>query len=146
MTTETTELTKDQITAFDLQDRLRNMSSDVIPATIVCGMAGISEGAYRARLKQGQLSPTYIHFGLRMIQVVPLDEVLREFFPDGPDEEAMEELAFGLDNDSLIISKTGNVFRVLFAGFSKISAVKQAAMKHAYKHGKNDGTVHRRKR
>ena len=43
MTTETvTELTEDQLTALDLQDRLRAMSFDVIPATIVCGMAGIS--------------------------------------------------------------------------------------------------------
>ena len=146
MTTETiTEWTEDQITAFDLQDRLRAMSFDVIPATIVCGMAGISEGAYRARVKQGQLSVTYIHFGLRMIQVVPVGEVLNVFFPDGLDEEAEEELAFGLDNDSLIISKQGNVFRVLFAGFSEIGAVKRAAMAHSYKHGKNDGTRHRRK-
>ena len=146
MTTETTEFTKDQIIALDLQDRLRAMSFDVIPATIVCGMAGISEGAYRARLKQGQLSPTYIYFGLRMIQVVPVDEVLREFFPDGLDEEAEEELMFGLVNDSLIVSKAGNVFRVLFAGFTDIGAVRRAAMAHTYKHGKNDGTVHRRKR
>ena len=145
MTTEKVkELTEDQITAFDLQDRLRAMSFDVMPATIVCGMAGISEGAYRARLKRGQLGVRYIHFGLRMIQVVPVDEVLREFFPDGLDEEAEEEFMFGLVNDSLIISKEGNVFRVLFAGFTEISAVKRAAMAHAYKHGKNDGTVHRR--
>ena len=95
MTTETTEFTKDQIIALDLQDRLRAMSFDVIPATIVCGMAGISEGAYRARLKQGQLRPSYIYFGLRMIQVVPVEDVLREFFPDGLDEEAEEELMFG---------------------------------------------------
>ena len=146
MTTETTEFTKDQIIALDLQDRLRAMSFDVIPATIVCGMAGISEGAYRARLKQGQLRPSYIYFGLRMIQVVPVEDVLREFFPDGLDEEAEEELMFGLVNDSLIVSKAGNVFRVLFAGFTEMGEVKRAAMKHAYKHGKNDGTVHRRKR
>ena len=138
MTTETvTELTEDQITTLDMQDRLRAMSYDVIPATIVCGMAGISEGAYRARIKQGQLKPAYVHFGLRMIRVVPVSEVLNVFFPDGLEEEVMEELAFGLDNDSLIISKAGHCFRVLFAGFSDIGAVKRAAMKHAYKHGKS---------
>ena len=145
MTTETvTEFTEDQLTALDLQDRLRAISFDVIPATIVCGMAGISEGAYRARLKY--LRPSYIYFGLRMIQVVPVEDVVKEFFPDGLGDEAREELAFGLDNDSLIISKTGYVFRVLFAGFSDIGAVKRAAMAHTYKHGKNDGTVRRRKR
>ena len=48
-------------------------------------------------------------------------------------------------NDSLIISKAGNCFRVLFAGLSDIGAVKRAAMKHAYKHGKSDGTRRRRK-
>ena len=145
MTTETvTELTEDQLTALDLQDRLRAMSFDVIPATIVCGMAGISEGAYRARLKY--LRPSSIHFGLRTIQVVPVEDVLKEFFPDGLNDEVEEELMFGLVNDSLIVSKAGNVFRVLFAGFSDIGAVKRAAMAHTYKHGKNDGTVHRRKR
>ena len=145
MTTETvTELTEDQLTALDLQDRLRAMSFDVIPATIVCGMAGISEGAYRARLKH--LRPSSIHFGLRTIQVVPVEDVLKEFFPDGLNNEVEEELMFGLVNDSLIVSKAGNVFRVLFAGFSDIGAVKRAAMAHTYKHGKNDGTVHRRKR
>ena len=146
MTTETvTEFTEDQLTTLDMQDRLRAMSFDVIPATIVCGMAGISEGAYRARLKQGQLRPSYIYFGLRTIQVVPVEDVLREFFPGGLNEEVMEELDFGLVNDSLIISKAGNCFRVLFAGFSDIGAVKRAAMKHAYKHGKSDGTRRRRK-
>ena len=59
MATETiTEFTEDQLTAFDLQKRLRTKAFSVIPATIVCGMAGISEGAYRARLKQGLLSPS----------------------------------------------------------------------------------------
>ena len=145
MTTETvTELTEDQLTALDLQNRLRSISFDLIPATIVCGMAGISEGAYRARLKH--LRPRYIYFGLRMIQVVPVDDVVQEFFPDGLEEEAQAELMFGLVNDSLIIDKDGNVFRVLFAGFSDMGEVKRAAMAHAYKHGKNDGTVHRRKR
>ena len=146
MTTETiTEFTEEQLTAFDLEKGLRAISFVVIPATIVCGMAGISEGAYRARLKQGQLKPTYIYFGLRMVQVVPLDEVLQAFFPDGVDEEVEEELVFGFKNDSFIISEAGYVFRVLFAGFADIGAVKRAAMAHTYKHGKNDGTRHRRK-
>ena len=146
MTTETTELTKDQITAFECQDRLRELAIVVIPATIVCGLAGISEGAYRARVKQGQLGLRYVSFGLRMVQVVQLDEVIREFFPDGLEGEAEEELLFGWDNDSLIIDNNGLVCRVIFAGFADMGAVKRAAMAHAYKHGKNDGTVHRRKR
>ena len=133
---EVTELTEDQAATLDMQDRLRAMSFDVIPATVVCGMAGISEGAYRARIKQGQLKPAYVHFGLRMIQVVPVSEVLEVFFPDGLDEDVMEELDFGLHNDSLIISDKGHCFRVLFAGFADMGAVKRAAMAHAYKHGK----------
>ena len=78
--------------------------------------------------------------------MVPVEDVLKEFFPDGLNDEVEEELMFGLVNDSLIVSKAGNVFRVLFAGFSDIGAVKRAAMAHTYKHGKNDGTVRRRKR
>ena len=146
METEIAKLTERQITAIECQDRLRKIAVAVIPATIVCGMAGISEGAYRARVKQGQLGLRYVYFGLRMIQVVQLDEVLREFFPDGPDEEVSEELLFGWGNDSLIIDDNGLVCRVLFAGFADMGQVKRTAMAHAYKHGKNDGTVHRRKR
>ena len=82
MATETiTELTKKQRAALDMQKRLRTIAFSVIPATIVCGLARISEGAYRARLKH--LRPTFIYFGLRTIQVVPVEDVLREFFPDG---------------------------------------------------------------
>ena len=147
MTPDTvTELTQDQLTALDLQERLRAMALLVIPATIVCGMAGISEGAYRARLKQGQLDPRYVHFGLRTIQVVPMVQVKEVFFPDGWDQEASEELAFGLANDSLIISEAGYCYRVLFAGFTAVDALRQVAMKHAYKHGRSDGTRHRSKK
>ena len=137
METETvTELTEEQSATLEIRDRLRAMSFDVIPSTIVCGMAGISEGAYRVRLKQGQLRTRFVHFGLRIIQVVPVEDVIAVFFPDGPDEEVREELAFGFNNDSLIISDAGHCFRVLFAGFTDMGIVKRTAMAKAYKHGK----------
>ena len=115
---------------------LRGLAIEVIPSTIVCGMAGISEGAYRARLNKRTLSPWWVHFGLRSIQVVPVTQVVSEFFPDGLESEAAEELAFGRDNDSFIISDEGDCFRVLFAGFTDMGAVKRTAMAKAYKHGK----------
>ena len=115
---------------------LRAYAYEVIPSPIVCGMAGISEGAFRARLNKGNLRPSYIYFGLRTIQVVPVEQVEAEFFPDGFDSEALEELAFGRTNDSFIPMKA-HFLRVLFAGFTDMGAVKRAVMAETYKRGKN---------
>ena len=117
---------------------LRARALEVIPATIVCGMAGISEGALRARLKKGTMDALYIHFGLRSIQVVPVEQVVREFFPDGLDEEATEELEFGRRCDSFT-PMYGTFLRVLFAGRTDMGAVRRAAMKESYKHGRGNG-------
>ena len=118
---------------------LRTYSFEVIPSPIVCGMAGISEGAFRARINKGRMRPQYIHFGLRTIQVVPVKDVEAEFFPDGFDSEALEELAFGRANDSftpMVRESEAHWLRVLFAGLTDMGSVKRAAMAQTYKHGK----------
>jgi hypothetical protein len=109
---------------------------EVIPATVVCGWAGISEGALRARQRQGRLPPVYIHVGLRAIQVLQVSDVVDEFFPDGLDEEGQEELELGRGNDSFTFSESGAVWRILHAGLTKPERVRAALMKAAYKHGK----------
>ena len=109
---------------------------EVIPATVVCGWAGISEGALRGRQRQGRLLPVYIHVGLRAIQVLALSDVLDEFFPNGLDEEAQEELDIGRGNDSFTFTESGAVWRILHAGLTKPELVRAALMKAAYRHGK----------
>ena len=99
-------------------------------------MAGISEGALRARQRQGRLPPVYIHVGLRAIQVLQVSDVVDEFFPDGLDEEGQEELELGRGNDSFTFSESGAVWRILHAGLTKPERVRAALMKAAYRHGK----------
>ena len=116
--------------------REKSGAVEVIPATVVCGWAGISEGALRARQRQGRLLPVYIHVGLRAIQVLQVSDVVDEFWPDGLDQEGEEELILGRANDSFTFSDSGAVWRILHAGVTPPKRVWAALMKEAYKHGK----------
>ena len=138
---ETEVVTQDRLAASTreaVKTWLRDESGavEVMPATVVCGWAGISEGALRARQRQGHLLPVYIHVGLRAIQVLQVADVVAEFFPDGLDQEGCEELELGRSNDSFTFSDTGAVWRILHAGLTKPERVRAAMMKAAYKHGK----------
>ena len=144
MAKETTDANQIGAHPFDaLLELMRASSFDVMPSTIVSGMGGISEGALRARIKQGRMRPRWIYFGLRCIQVIPVKEVMAEFYPEGPDTEAADTLAFGRASDSFVpmVTESGAVswVRVLFAGFADMGSVKRAALAEAYKHGKGRG-------
>ncbi len=119
-----------------VRNYLREQSVEVMPATVVCGWAGISEGALRGRQAKGRLIPAYIHVGLRAIQVLRVEDVVQEFFPDGLDQEAQEELDLGRANDSFTFSERGWVWRILHAGLVKPEKMRLAMMKETYKHGK----------
>ena len=109
---------------------------EVIPATVVCGWAGISEGALRAKQRQGRIPPVYIHVGLRAIQVLQVSDVVAEFWPGGLDQEERDELILGRANDSFTFLDSGAVWRILHAGLTPPDRVRAALMKEAYKHGK----------
>ena len=135
---KTEAVTQDGLHVDAVKTWLREESGavEVIPATVVCGWAGISEGALRARQRQGRLPPVYLHVGLRAIQVLQVSHVVDEFFPDGLDEEGQEELELGRGNDSFTFSESGAVWRILHAGLTKPERVRAALMKAVYKHGK----------
>ena len=122
-----------EITMPAVLELMREHAFEVIPSTMVCGWAGISEGAFRPRLKR--MRPAYVHVGTRAIQVVPLADALAEFFPDGLDQEAQEELDLGRANDCFMFLN-GEPMRLLHAGMVKPDVARRAAMRHTYKHGK----------
>ena len=136
------ELWRTQRRNDEVLDYLRATAFEVIPASVVCGWAGISEGAYRARQRNYRsspnlfLQPIYVHIGLRAVQVVKLQDVIDEFFPDGLSEEDEEELAIGRNNDSFFFTERGNCFRVLHVGMVQPDQLRLQMMKDAYKHGR----------
>ena len=136
------ELRRRQRRNGEVLDYLRETAFEVIPVSMVCGWAGISEGAFRARQRNYRrsrslfLQPIFVHFSLRAVQVVKLQDVIDEFFPDGLSEEGEEELAIGRNNDSFFFTERGNCFRILHVGMVEPERIRLQMMKDAYKHGK----------
>ena len=118
-----------------IHEYLKERAIELIPSTMVTGLCGISEASLRYHQKKDKgLVFGYVSIGLRAVQVVPLKEVLRVFFDDGPDGECRDFLAKGREAACFTFFG-GEVYRILYSGMMDRGKVELLAMRHAYRQG-----------